>query len=202
MKYRYITIEREYGSGGTLIARQLSEKSGVPCYGQEILEAVSKKLSVSVEQIQKYEETVNTSFLYTAFMMGRAQQGNADMLAAEGYVFAAEQEEIQRIATAGPAIFVGHCASEALKDKKVLNVFIHCSEEEEKKKRIVEDYGISLSKVDSSSKYFNAKRSKYYFANTTKKWESMKNYDLVLDSGKLGIDGCVDVLNSVLAVEK
>lgn len=36
MKFRYITIEREYGSGGTRIARKLSEVCGVPCYGQEI----------------------------------------------------------------------------------------------------------------------------------------------------------------------
>ena len=43
MKFRYITIEREYGSGGTKIARKLSEVCGIPCYGREILEAVAKK---------------------------------------------------------------------------------------------------------------------------------------------------------------
>lgn len=36
----YITIEREYGSGGTQIARKLSAITGVPCYGREILEKV------------------------------------------------------------------------------------------------------------------------------------------------------------------
>ena len=40
MKFRYITIEREYGSGGTKIAQRLSEVSGVPCYGKEILQPV------------------------------------------------------------------------------------------------------------------------------------------------------------------
>lgn len=201
MKYRYITIEREYGSGGTLIARRLAEKCSVPCYGQEILEAVSKKFGVSVEQIQKYEENVNTSFLYTAFMIGRAQEGNADMLSTEGHIFVAEQEEIQHLAASGPAIFVGHCASEALKDRKALNVFIRCSDEEEKKKRIAQDYGIHLNNVENTCRRFDSKRSKYYFANTTKKWENLKNYDLVLDSAKLGIDGCVDILKSVLAAE-
>ena len=42
MKCNYITIEREYGSGGTKIARRLAEECGIPCYGQEILEAVSR----------------------------------------------------------------------------------------------------------------------------------------------------------------
>lgn len=29
MSYKYIAIEREYGSGGTKIARQLSEECGI-----------------------------------------------------------------------------------------------------------------------------------------------------------------------------
>lgn len=202
MKYRYITIEREYGSGGTLIGKRLSEKSGIPCYGKEILEAVSKKVDVSVEEIQKYEETVNTSFIYTAFMLGQAQEGNADMLSREGHLYIEEQKEIQNLAASGSAIFVGHCAAEALKDKKVLNVFIRCSDEEEKKKRIAEDYGIHLNDVETICKRYDNKRAKYYFANTTKKWNNLQNYDLVLDSAKLGIDGCVDVLNSILTDEK
>lgn len=201
MKYRYITIEREYGSGGTQIGQRLAEKSGIPCYGKEILEAVSKKMDVSVDQIQKYEETVNSSFLYTAFMIGQVQEGNADMLSKEGHIFVAEQKEIQHLAAAGSAIFVGHCASEALKDKKILNVFIRCSSEEEKKKRIAEDYGIHLNNVETTCKRYDNKRGKYYFANTMKKWNDLKNYDLILDSAKLGIDGCVDILNSILAAD-
>ena len=54
MKFRYITIEREYGSGGTKIARRLSEACGVPCYGHEILEAVAKKQGIPVERINPY----------------------------------------------------------------------------------------------------------------------------------------------------
>lgn len=32
MSNKYITIEREYGSGGTQIARELSSRINVPCY--------------------------------------------------------------------------------------------------------------------------------------------------------------------------
>ncbi len=197
MRCKYITIEREYGSGGTKIARRLSEECGVPCYGQEILEAVSKNFKVPVEQIQKYEETVSNSFLYTTFMLGRAHEGNADMLSQEGHLFVAEQKEIRNLAAAGSAIFIGHCASEALKDKKVMKVFIRCSDEEEKKKRIEEDYGIQPANVESTCKRFDNKRSRYYYANTTQKWEDLRNYDIVLDSAKLGIDECVEMLKGL-----
>ena len=64
MSFQYITIEREYGSGGTNIARRLAEACGIACYGEEILEAVAQKLDISVEQIQRYEESVSNSFLY------------------------------------------------------------------------------------------------------------------------------------------
>ena len=32
-----ITIERQYGSGGREVARILSERLGIPCYGRELL---------------------------------------------------------------------------------------------------------------------------------------------------------------------
>lgn len=198
MSFKYIAIEREYGSGGTKIARRLAEQCGVSCYGQEILEAVSKSLELPVEQIERYEETVTNSFLYTTFMIGRAQEGNADMLSKDGHIFVAEQQEIKHLAALGPAVFIGHCASEALKDRKVLKVFIRCSDEEEKRKRIAEDYGVQSARIDSVRKRFDSKRARYYFANTAKKWDDLRNYDIVLDSAKLGIDGCVSLLKGIL----
>ena len=91
MKFRYITIEREYGSGGTKIGRELSKVSGVPCYGREILEAVAKKRGITEDQINRYEESVTGSLLYTIFVMGRMQSGNQDMLTEEGKIFLDEQ---------------------------------------------------------------------------------------------------------------
>ena len=76
MKCNYLTIEREYGSGGTKIARRLAEECGLPCYGVEIWRSVSQSIHVPVEQIQTYEESVSNSFLYTLFMMSRADGDN------------------------------------------------------------------------------------------------------------------------------
>lgn len=200
MKFRYITIEREYGSGGTKIARRLSEETGVPCYGREILEAVSKARNIPIKDIEKYEETVTNSFLYTIYAVAQSSGGNPDMLSREGHIFIAEQAEIQKMAYNGKAIFLGHCASEALKDKKgVLKVYIRCSDNEEKKKRIIEDYAIPECDVEKTKKYFDKKRANYFFANTAKRWDDMNNYDVILDSAVLDIDGCVNVLKSMIS---
>ena len=198
MKFRYITIEREYGSGGTKIARRLSEACGVPCYGPEILEAVAKKQGIPVERINQYEEKATGSVLYTMFVMSRVQTGNPDMLTAEGKVFLDEQLEIRRLATEGPAIFLGHCACDALKDQEgVVKVFIHSENEDEVRERITKDYGIAPQDVESTRRYFNKKRAGYFRANTGNDWSNLKNYDAVLDSSKLGIEGCVNVLKGL-----
>ena len=198
MKFQHITIEREYGSGGTEIACRLAEKCGMACYGKEILEAVAKEQNVSVEDIQRSEENVSNSFLYTVYAIGQMQSGNSSVLSAEGKLFVAEHKFIRNSANNGSAVYLGHCASHALKDFKILRVFIRCQDKEKKAKRVVEDYNIPESEVDKTCKRFDNKRSRYYYANTTKKWEDMNNYDVVLDSGVLGIAGCVDALAALL----
>lgn len=198
MKFRYITIEREYGSGGTKIARRLSEVSGVPCYGREILEAVAKKQGIPVERINQYEEKATGSLIYSMFVMSRVQTGDPNMLTKEGKVFLDEQLEIRRLAMEGPSIFLGHCASDALRDQKgVIKVFIHSENEEEVKNRIAKDYGIAPGDVESTRRFYNKKRAGYFRANTGNEWKDLKNYDVVLDSAKLGIEGCVNILKGI-----
>ena len=198
MKSRHIAIEREYGSGGTQIARRLAEECGVPCYGREILEEVSKRYGVSVERLERYEESTTGSFLYSIMAMAKAQTGDADMLGAEGQMFLAEQKIIRQLAAQGRAVFLGHCASEAFEDKKrVVRVFIR-GQAEDKKRRVKQEYGIAESRIEETMRRFDKKRANYYYANTLRRWDDRNNFDLVLDSTVLGIDGCVEVLKQLL----
>lgn len=199
MKYKYITIEREYGSGGTKIARMLSEQTGISCYGHEILEEVSRKYDVSVDKIESYEENSTGSFLYSVYMMAQAASGSAEMLTKEGHIYVAEQAVIQHFAANGPAIFLGHCASEALKKQRgVVNVFIRCTDTEKKKRRIIQDYCIPAEKAEAVCRRYDKKRSNYYYSNTSKKWDDLKNYDIVFDTGKLDIESCVKILKAIM----
>ena len=120
------------------------------------------------------------------------------MLANEGHIDVAEQLMIKKMAARGRAVFLGHCASEALKDRKgVLRVFIRSSKED-KAKRIMETYGTAPEDVELIRKRFDKKRANYYSFNTSKKWDDMRNYDIVLDSSTIGIDGCVEVIASLI----
>lgn len=197
MKVRYITIEREFGSGGSKIAGEVAKKCGIPCYGKEILETVAKEQEVSVKALEEYEESVSGSFLYSMFVMTQSRTGDPDLLSPEAKLYVAETRVIKNLALQGPGIFVGHCASEALKDLDgVLRVFIR-AEEEDKEKRIVEDYGIPENQVVAVCRKFNRRRANYYSFCTRKKWNDLSNYDMVLDSTRLGIEGCAAALSAL-----
>lgn len=199
MIYEYVMIEREFGSAGTEIGKRLAAECGMNFYGREILEEVAKKLNTSVERIEQYEENTKGSFLYSVAMLGRMDLGENTFLSGEDYIYLEEQNVIQQLSQNGPAVFMGHCAGKALEENKgVLKVFIH-ADAEEKKKRIEEEYRIQENQIDSVMRKFDKKRSNYYLANTNQKWKDLENYDVVLNSGVLGVDGCVKMLKAALS---
>ena len=198
MKIKYVTIEREYASGGTEIAKKLSEKFNIPVYGREILEIAAENQNLSVEHLERYEESVSNSFLYSLFVMNQLNAGSSDILPTESKLYIEEHNTIIALADKGPGIFVGHCASEALKERNdVLQVVIR-ADEDFKIQRAIKEYGIEEKNALSVCKRYNKKRANYYSFNTSKKWDDMRNYDIVLDSSTIGIDGCVEVIASLI----
>lgn len=197
MKYRYIVIEREYGSGGTEIGKLLSEMTGIPCYGTEIQEAVSRKMNIPLSEIEQYEESVTNSLLYSLYAFGKMNGSSEEFLSNEDKVFVEQQRLIKEYASQGPAIFVGRCAAAALESDRVLSVFIH-ADKEFRKQRAVSEYGVDEASAASVMAKFDKKRKSYYSANTRKKWTDRSNYQLILDSGKLGIKQCAKIIQTAL----
>ena len=194
MGYQYLVMEREYGSGATQIGGRLSEILGIPCYGREILEQVAKKGHISAEQIEAYEEKATNSFLYSVYLMSRMDTGESNLASAESNIYLAEQKVIRELAASGPCILIGHCAAQALKDKKdVLRVFIH-ADKQTRLRRAVEEYGIAQADAPRVLKKFDKKRENYYRANTSADWKDPDEYDMMLNSARLGTDGCVEIL--------
>jgi cytidylate kinase len=199
MKHRYLTIEREYGAGGTAIAEKIAELTGIPCFGHEILELASKKAGVSVEEIEQYEESVHSSLFYTLYAMQRAYSGNTEILDKEGQTFVAEQLIIEQLADSNRrAIFLGHCASHALAGREgVISVFIHCSDKQKKADRIVEEYGIAPEEAESTRRFYDRKRANYFNVNTGRTWKDPANYDILIDDADIDLDTCAVMLSGL-----
>ncbi len=61
-------------------------------------------------------------------------------------------------------------------------------------KRIVVVYGERNEKPLKRLADKDKRRKKFYKYYTGLEWGDAKNYDVALDSGRLGIDACVDVI--------
>lgn len=198
MRIQYIAIEREYGSGGSIAARRLAQSCGMACYGREILERAGQNLHIPVSQLERYEESTTNSFLYCVNLMSRAQTADPDLLMREGHLFVAEHQAVRELASGGRAVFIGHCASQALAGcPGVLRVFIK-ADPDDRRRRAVEEYGIAPEEAENTLRRFDKKRAGYYGINTAKKWRDVQNYDMILDSSTLGIDGCVAAMSALI----
>lgn len=56
------------------------------------------------------------------------------------------------------------------------------------------EFGVSESKAKDMINKKDKQRSSYYNYYSNKKWGNSRSYDLTLNSAKLGVDGCVDMI--------
>ncbi len=192
-KYRAIAILRQYCSGGREIAAITAEKLGIPCYDKKLAELTADKLGVSVEEIVKYEETL-ISPLFSPVSLRSGIDRKKNMSEA---VFEAQAEIITNLVKKEPCVIVGRCADFILKNNvPSLSVFI-CSTPEQRIRHAFECHDIPHEEASAILKKMDKKRSDYYRLNTQKEWESMLSYDVCLNSGRLGLDGCADIIAEI-----
>jgi len=61
----------------------------------------------------------------------------------------------------------------------------------------MERYGLSEKEAMKSIRRTDKQRESYYNMNSRKKWGMKESYNIMLDSGTLGIDGVVDILEKI-----
>lgn len=198
MRYRVITIEREYASGGSETGEKLSEKLGIPCYGHEILEQAAVKLDMPPERLLEIEEKMTGSFLYGLTAFATFTSGaDTDILTLEHRLTAAEAEVIKNFSVS-PCIIVGRGGAAILKDKpNVLKVFIH-ADKNTRTDRAVNIYGIDPKQAESVLHRFDKRRANYFKAATNSGWKDADMYHMFLNSGKFSIDTIVDIIYSAV----
>lgn len=111
----------------------------------------------------------------------------------QGSSFASEAEVIKELAT-HPCIILGRCASEILKDQpNVFNVYVS-ADKEDRIRRIMTKESLSYEDAKEMLNENDRKRSDYYYENTGKVWGDVNNYHMILDTTKLGIENCADIM--------
>ena len=194
MKKQIITIERQYGSGGSAIGKLTAEKLGVNCYNRQILEMTAERCGISAEYLESAEESVPTSFLYSLLLSANPARTMEDNLPLSDKVFLMESRIITEIAEAEPSfVLVGRCGSYILEDKGCFSVYIYASHED-RIKRAIEDYKIPENKAENMLKKADKRRETFFNVNTGKSWQDKDIYSLCLNSAELGDELCAEII--------
>jgi len=198
MANQIITIGREFGSGGQYVGEELAKRLGVKLYDKELLQQAAKESGFCEEIFENHDEKPTNSFLYSLVM---------DTYSANGYstasfldmplnhkVFLAQFETIKKLAERESCIIVGRCADYALADHPdCINVFIK-ADMDYRVKLVSKRSNLTENKAKDMIIKQDKQRASYYNYYTSKKWGDSKSYDLCLDAGKLGLEGCVEMI--------
>ncbi|MCX4269998.1 MAG: cytidylate kinase-like family protein [Lachnospiraceae bacterium] len=200
-----ITIGRQYGSAGREIGQTLAKRLGIKCYDKELLAVAAKESGLCHELFESHDEKPTSSFLYSLVMdtysMGYSSSGYMDM-PINHKVFLAQFDAIKKLADQESCIIVGRCADYALEEyPHTYSVFIHASLEK-RIQRIKRLYELTDDKAKDLIVKTDKKRASYYNYYSSKKWGEAKSYDLCVDSGILGVEGTVQLLEAYIRIKK
>ena len=188
---RIITISREFGSGGRTIGRLTAKKLGIPCYDAAIIQKIAQESGYAESYLKEDSEDTPGGWLGAVLANRQAGPTNQDL------IWQILCKVILDLAEKSPCVIVGRCADYVLKDKEdCLTVFIHASMEK-RAERIVKEYGERPESPEQRLKDKDKRRAAYHRFYTDMKWGHAQNYDICLDSGRLGIDKCVDILTQL-----
>ena len=205
MKDLIITISRQYGSGGRQIGRKLAQELGIPFYDREVIDLAAKESGLAVDFIRGQEQQLTQSLLFsivTNFNAAASSAFSPNMLSLSDQVYLAEAKAIRDLADKGSCVIVGRCADWVLeKNYNVLRVYV-CADLDTRCKRAVEEYGDKAENIQKTVRDIDKQRARYCQHYCDQAWEDADNYDLCLNSGKLGVDHCAEIIRDTYQMMK
>jgi cytidylate kinase len=131
--YRIITVEREYGSGGGEIARELSNRLGWKLWDHALTEEIAKLANVECSTVERCAERVDGTFqrLVKVFWRGSHERSiplpGAEPFDTDRFV-AVGQQVMEKAAEAGNCVIVGRGAPYFLRQRAdAFHVFLYAS---------------------------------------------------------------------------
>ncbi len=184
-----ITIGRQHGSSGREIARLLAEKLNYKCYDKEIVDEAANHSDFSRDLIDAFDEKRMSAFILHAGGYGLNENFRLNM-----QVVSAQFEAMRNIAEKGNCIFVGRCADYILRDHDdLISVFI-LGDMDERLKCLERRQGLDEVEARKKIKEVDKDRSSFYRYYSDQTWGDAQNYDMCINSSKLGVEGTVHVI--------
>lgn len=192
-----ITIARGYGSGGKTIGQELAKSLGINCYDREILQLASDDSGINELLFHKSDEKITPS-LFSNIKKG-VYKGelippeDGDFVSNEN-LFNYQAKIIRQIAMEENCIIIGRAADYILRTyPNVVTVNIQapfdiCVAE------IAERMSLSTKEAERKVTKIDKYRADYYRYYTGLDWQNPANYDICLNSARIGWNKCADAI--------
>ena len=183
---RIVTIEREYGAGGSGIAQKLAERLKWKLWDQELTAEIARMARCDRSQVARMEERVDPLFyrLMKVFMRGSYERSlpvtGLEHLDADNMVVFM-QRVIEGAAAAGDCVIVGRGSPYVLRNRPdAFHAFIYAPLEE--KIRRVRELGKTQAEAGELVDSIDQERATFIKKYFNKDWPSRHLYHLMLNS--------------------
>ena len=196
MEKRIITISREFGSGGRTIGKLVAEHLGIQCYDAELIQKLAAESGFDETYIKEAGEYTPGGFLASAFADRSFGPTNEDLL------WKLQYRIIRELAEKESCVIVGKCADYVLKGKpNVVSIYIEaprafCVN------RTMENMGVTEEVANATIERTDKFRADYYeYYTHGNYWTNPVNYDMTLNSERVGVQNCVKTIEQYLIIK-
>jgi cytidylate kinase len=197
MAIRVVTVEREYGSGGAMIARRLAEGLGWKLWDEELTAEIARVAQVDQRVAASCDERVD-SLLYRLFKVyargsyeralpiGEARPFDTDRM------FSMLERVIRDVSSRGPCVIVGRGSTYFLREHpEAFHAFIYAPLDE--KLRRVRSLGKSEKEARQLIEEIDRDRAAFIRHYFNSDWPYRPLYHLMINS-KLGDEYVIETL--------
>ena len=194
MEKKIITISREFGSGGRTIGHLVAEKLGIPFYDKELVEQVALESGFAPSFVEEHGEHSPGKTFFSYAFAPQGVPGVMNGLTTADFLWNIQCGVILQLAEKGPCVIVGRNADYVLKDRPdCIHAYIH-ADMPFRAERIVRLYGESEKSPEARLMEKDKRRRVNYQHYTGREWGTAQNYDLCLNSARIGIEECAEII--------
>lgn len=200
-----ITIARGFGTGGKQIALELAKKLDIPCYERQILQMASEYSGLSEEMFTTVDEKLRGSFIKNTlekFSFPKEVSPQNKSFESDINLFCIQAEIIRHLAERTSCVIIGKCADYILKDYSNVCSFYVEAPRNACLDSIMQKTGESekeAAKLITKTDKYRADYYKFYTGGNY--WTNPVNYDLTLNSARIGRDKCADVMIETMKIK-
>ena len=194
---RIITVEREYRSGGGVIAAQLAARLGWTLWDQLLTDQIARRMDCDSREVSEREERTDPTYyrLFKAFLRG-SFEGNVNLprlrLVDADCVRDMAQQILLEVADGGNAVIVGRGSAYHLAHREdIFHVFIYGSLRD--KVRRLNSTGRSEKDARESAETVDRDRAAFIKRYFGLEWPSRQLFHLMINSG-IGDDVAVETI--------